>query len=91
MKKFNLGPNILKAHEMELFSSRQELCMRKAANVKEENLIAFQGKKRILYYIIQITSVLPLMVCVDIFNYYFVSCDPWYSCIVVLQWYCIVV
>ena len=24
--------------------------------------MAFQGKKRILYYIIQITSVLPLMV-----------------------------
>ena len=45
MTKFNnLGPNILKAHEMELFSSRQELRLRKAANVKEENLMAFQGR-----------------------------------------------
>ena len=42
--KFNLGPNILKAHEMELFSSRQEPWLRKAANVKEENLMAFQGR-----------------------------------------------
>ena len=42
--KFNLGPNILKAHVMELFSSRQELWLRKAANVKEENLMAFQGR-----------------------------------------------
>ena len=62
MTKFNLGPNVLKAYEMELFSSRQEPCLRKAANVKEENFIAFQDKKRILYYIIQITSVLPLMI-----------------------------
>ena len=44
MTKFNLGPNILKTHEMELFSSRQELWLRKAANVKEENLMAFQGR-----------------------------------------------
>ena len=42
--KFNLGPNILKAHVTELFSSRQELWLRKAANVKEENLMAFQGR-----------------------------------------------
>ena len=42
--KFNLGPNILKAHVIELFSSRQELWLRKAANVKEENLMAFQGR-----------------------------------------------
>ena len=42
--KFNLGPNILKAHLIELFSSRQELWLRKAANVKEENLMAFQGR-----------------------------------------------
>ena len=42
--KFNLGPNILKAHVIELFSSRQELWLRKAANVKEENLTAFQGR-----------------------------------------------
>ena len=44
MTKFKIGPNILKAHEMELFSSRQELWLRKAANVKEENLMAFQGR-----------------------------------------------
>ena len=44
--KFNLGPNILKAHVIELFSSRQELWLRKAANVKEENLMAFQGRQR---------------------------------------------
>ena len=44
MTKFNLGPNILKAHEMELFSSRPELWLRKAANVKEKNLMAFQGR-----------------------------------------------
>ena len=42
--KFDLGPNILKAHVIELFSSRQELWLRKAANVKEENLMAFQGR-----------------------------------------------
>ena len=42
--KFNIGPNILKAHVIELFSSRQELWLRKAANVKEENLMAFQGR-----------------------------------------------
>ena len=42
--KFNLGLNILKAHVIELFSSRQELWLRKAANVKEENLMAFQGR-----------------------------------------------
>ena len=42
--RLRLGPNILKAHEMELFSSRQELWLRKAANVKEENLMAFQGR-----------------------------------------------
>ena len=42
--RLHLGPNILKAHEMELFSSRQELCLRKAANVKDENLVAFQGR-----------------------------------------------
>ena len=42
--KFNLGPNILKAHVIELFSSRQELWLKKAANVKEENLMAFQGR-----------------------------------------------
>ena len=42
--KFNLGPNILKAHVIELFSSRQGLWLRKAANVKEENLMAFQGR-----------------------------------------------
>ena len=42
--KFNIGPNILKAHVIELFSSRQELRLRKAANVKEENLMAFQGR-----------------------------------------------
>ena len=42
--KFALGPNILKAHVIELFSSRQELWLRKAANVKEENLMAFQGR-----------------------------------------------
>ena len=36
--------------------------LRKAANGKEENFAAFQGKKRILYYIIQITSVLLLMI-----------------------------
>ena len=42
--KLNLGPNILKAHVIELFSSRQELWLRKAANVKEENLMAFQGR-----------------------------------------------
>ena len=42
--KFNLGPNILKEHVIELFSSRQELWLRKAANVKEENLMAFQGR-----------------------------------------------
>ena len=44
MTKFNLGPNILKAHVIELFSSRQELWLRKAANVKEENLMAFHGR-----------------------------------------------
>ena len=44
MTKFNLGPNILIAHAIELFSSRQELWLRKAANVKEENLMAFQGR-----------------------------------------------
>ena len=44
MTKFNLGPNIFKAHVIELFSSRQELWLRKAANVKEENLMAFQGR-----------------------------------------------
>ena len=44
MTKLNLGPNILIAHVIELFSSRQELWLRKAANVKEENLMAFQGK-----------------------------------------------
>ena len=37
------------------------MCLRKAAKGKEENYMAFQGKKRILYYIIQITRVLPLM------------------------------
>ena len=42
--RLRLGPKILKAHEMELFSSRQELWLRKAANVKEENLMAFQGR-----------------------------------------------
>ena len=42
--KFKIGPNILKAHVIELFSSRQELWLRKAANVKEENLMAFQGR-----------------------------------------------
>ena len=31
-------------HLIELFSSRQELWLRKAANVKEENLMAFQGR-----------------------------------------------
>ena len=44
MTKFNIGPNILKAHVIELFSSRQELWLRKATNVKEENLMAFQGR-----------------------------------------------
>ena len=47
MTKFNLGPNILKAQEMELFSSRPELRLRKAANVKEENLMAFQGEAKL--------------------------------------------
>ena len=42
--RLRIDPNILKAHEMELFSSRQELWLRKAANVKEENLMAFQGR-----------------------------------------------
>ena len=42
--RLRLGPNILKAHEMELFSSRQQLWLRKAANVKEENLMTFQGR-----------------------------------------------
>ena len=38
-----------------------EARLRKAAKGKEENFMVFQGKKRISYYIIQITSVLPLM------------------------------
>ena len=39
----------------------KEVWLRKAAEGKEEYFMAFQGKKRILYYVIQITSVLPLM------------------------------
>ena len=38
--------------------------LRKAANGKEENLMAFQGKQRNLYYLlIHLKSVLTLMVC----------------------------
>ena len=43
--KFNLGPNILKAHVIELFSSRQELWLRKAANSRKRILWHFKVGK----------------------------------------------
>ena len=46
---------------MQVNDTVKEVWLRKAAKGKEENFMAFQGKKRVLYYIIQITSVLPLM------------------------------
>ena len=44
----NVGPTFQKSYVMELFSSRQgNLAEERLPNIKEENLMAFQGRQRI--------------------------------------------